>query len=341
MAVMFLRNALLWALCPLSVLCLALSYGFSDPLPADTPVNDTLVVEVDEPSGFFVLAEDSLRSLSLELVRPLDDSVRLANNTLFSHFLLEVLHTEGSMCHPFDSLATVSMLQPPDSSFRIITWYVPLSDQQFRYFGYIQFANRCSHPEPFPDRTNDAESSHEKRTPIYTLREDNNFEGDATLVEFTGSNWYGSYYYALIANRHEGENHYMLLGWRGDNAFSRKRIIEPLWFRDGEPVFGAQVFDLDGQSPYRMVFEYSARVSMGLLYDEQVIRQGGNREPLIIFDRLVPLEGVRQAHHNLLVPEGNVFDALHFQEGRWVFYPDIDARRHEPPDLQKQNQSNE
>jgi hypothetical protein len=310
-----------------------------DAIPGDTLVTDSLSIVFYESKDFFAQAEDSLKKLALNIVRPPEDSVRLANNQLFANYLLEVLHEEGSMQHPFDSLATISMLQPPDSGFRIITWYVPLSNQQFRYFGYLQYGDSLADAIDMPYREDstgpsyeiETDPSHEieadpfhddradvfhddkkgvsheyKKSPspdkkasnlyddnaylytevanlypygkasvksnktsvIYALNEDTGFTGDVTSLEFTGSNWYGSYYYELITNQYAGEDHYVLLGWRGDNAFSRKRIVEPLSFQDGKPVFGAQVFDLDDREPYRMVFEYSARVSMGLLYDE-------------------------------------------------------------------------
>ncbi len=326
-------------------------------LRADTLTVDTLISAHEEPVGFFVLAEDSLKKLSLEIIRQAEDSIRLANNDRFATYLLEVLYEEGSMRHPFDSLSTVSMLQPPDSSFRIITWYVPLEGHQFRYFGYIQTsepshegnANPSHEGNTEPSHGSNAKPSHEGntgtsyakisgksqkgftepsygKTKLYELRENRWFDGDVTAGEFLGSDWYGSYYYELITRQYDGRNHYVLLGWRGDNPFSRKRIVEPFLFRDGLPVFGAKVFDVDGGESYRMVFEYSARVSMGLLYDELYSRSLRHVTPMIVFDRLMPMREDLVGQYRHYVPVGNVFDGLIFRDGLWNLEKDVDAR---------------
>lgn len=313
---------------------------------SDTLMLDTLATE--EPPDFFVLAEDSLKKLALDIIRPYEDSARLANNALFTAYLLEVLLEEGSMHHPFDSLITVSMLQPPDSSFRIITWYVPLQGEQFRYFGYI--------------KTTEPSYGNKK---MYVLEEDAGIDDAEPDGLFTHERWLGSYYYELVANTGEGRDHYVLLGWRADDSMTRKRIIEPFYLGDNGPVFGAPVFDLsemtaardpgrsavrngvgrmppvvnnqrqlaidieplsNNEQPYRIVFTYSSRVSMGLLYDEH--SPGGSSEslPMIVFDRLVPMQESMKGQYRYYVPAGDVFDALIFRDGLWVIVRDVDAR---------------
>lgn len=328
--------------------------GRVDIMPSDTLHVDTLVAK--ETVGFFGLAEDSLKKLALDIVRPQQDSARLANNALFASYLLEVVNEEGSLHYPFDSLVTISMLQPPDSSFRIITWYVPLQEEGFRYFGYIQTAG----------------PSHANQT-FYVLEEDVGIHDDKPDSLFTHERWLGTYYYDLIANTHEGCEHYVLLGWRADDPLTRKRIIEPFALGEDGPVFGAQVFDLstknsvrdqaglaranamrlvspegndrkqyalypeplsDLEEPYRIVFTYSSRVSMSLLYDKQ--SPGGSSEswPMIVFDRLVPMQEDMKGQYRYYVPAGDIFDALVFRDGIWMLQADIDARNKKQGDSQ-------
>jgi len=283
-------------------------------LPSFLP--DTVWVSINEPNFRFILAEDSLRVMAREVVETANDSLRMANNDRFIDFLTAVIEREGGMAYPFDSLKTVSMLTPPDSAFRIITWYVPLSGRQFRYFGLAQAAG----------------PSHEKKE-IYRLVERDADEGQATEAEFTHDAWYAALYYELVMNTHHGENHYVLLGWRGDNPLTRKRIIEPFSLREGKPVFGARVFDMDGQQPCRVIFEYSSRVNMGLLYDRQYPGFGSReRVPMIVFDRLEPMEEAFRGQRQYYVPEGNIFDAFFFVEGRWQLRKDVDARKHPETD---------
>jgi hypothetical protein len=305
-------------------------------LPSFLP--DTIWVSTKEPDFAFILAEDSLRMMAADMIRSSEDSVRLVSNARFMACLKEVIGREGSMAYAFDSLSTVSFLVPADSSFRIITWYVPLSGQQFRYFGFVQLSDVSAH---LADSDQEV-PSHEKYQ-LIELKEVIGYQGDETAGLFSDKSWYGSWYYELISNRHEHNHHYVLLGWRGDNPATRKRIIEPLLFDEGRPVFGAAVFNMrerppqmgryqpeslsEHDEPLRMVFEYSVRTSMSLLYDNQMIRQGEERIPMIVFDRLEPLEERFRGQRGYYVPEGNIFDAFVFRDGRWVLIRDVDARR--------------
>lgn len=343
-------------------------------LPSFLP--DTVWVGKQETDFAFILAEDSLRVMARDVVHPTEDSLRLVNNDRFMSALKEVLSREGSMAYAFDSLSIVSFLAPPDNSFRIITWYVPLSQQRFSYFGLVQ---RNVAPEVVsmpPTGENDTEQvsrmsvrpgadpSHEKKR-IYELKEATDFHVDADTTVFTRDTWHGIWYYDLITKQHGDEVSYVLLGWRADRPNTRKRIIEPLSFRNGEPLFGAPVFDLPeeqrgqaGQAtparpgstplrsgspgetrqleplsrvkePARIVFEYSVRVTMGLLYDNQAPRPGAPAEPMIVFDRLEPIDEEHRGERAFYVPEGNIFDAFLFREGRWLLVRDVDARGRE------------
>lgn len=305
-------------------------------LPSFLP--DTIWVSTDEPDFAFIMAEDSLRIMATDVIRFSEDSVRLASNGRFMAYLKEVIGREGGMAYAFDSLSTVSFLVSADSSFRIITWYVPLSGQQFRYFGFVQVRDVSAHLAD-PDQV---VPSHEKYQ-LLELKEVVDYQGDETADRFTDERWYGSWYYELISNRYGHEDHYVLLGWRGDNPATRKRIIEPLLFVEGRPVFGAAVFSLHEtpsqtgrhkpealsrhDEPLRVVFDYSVRTSMALLYDTQMIRQGEERVPMIVFDRLEPLEERFRRQRGYYVPEGNIFDAFVFRDGKWVLIRDVDARR--------------
>ncbi|HWB61935.1 MAG TPA: hypothetical protein VG603_00385, partial [Chitinophagales bacterium] len=67
-------------------------------------------------------AEDSLQILSDAF---LNDS--LANNRkkacyAFIPKLVKALEVDNSFFYPFDSVAAISQLYPPDSSFRILSW---------------------------------------------------------------------------------------------------------------------------------------------------------------------------------------------------------------------------
>ncbi len=262
----------------------------------------------------FMETEDSLINIATLIPNLTHDFEKLSLNEKFTDLLYSALEKEGSFYYPFDSLTTVSVLTSPDEVFRIITWYIPLSDGTFDYFGFFQAKD---------DRRGDIV--------LYTLQNDYfaDYEekGGVEYLQLSHENWHGTFYYEVIHTRHEREDYYTLLGWRGDNPLTRKRIIEPI--RLGErsrPVFGIPLFTYKDNRLRRIVFEYSANVSMYLAYDRQLIR--GHRRPtnMIVFDRLEPSHPRLEGHRHFYFPETNIVDAFLFEEGRWVFYEEIDAR---------------
>lgn len=253
--------------------------------------------------------EDSLRNLSLSIVDPLLDSQRLERNARFTQYFREVLLQDSLLQWPFDSLKTVGIQNAPNNSFRIITWYVPLVDGTFRYFGFVQRAASAQQAqEIFP--LTDA-------TPLI----------DRPGLQISGAdNWLGAWYYELIHNRHQGRDLYILLGWKGKDGQSRQRLIEPFELTDQGPVFGADVFDTGASAFSRIIFEYSARVTMSLKYESHPPKPGQAARPMIVFDRLAPTHQSLQGHFRHYVPEVNIFDGFVFDQGRWRFIPDVDAR---------------
>jgi hypothetical protein len=272
-----------------------------------------------EPVSAFVALEDSLKKLALHIIEPLEDSARLENNRLFYRELVRVLEKDDSFHHPFDSLQTVSMLTAPDSSFRIITWYVPLYGQRFEYFGIIQ---------PYVSDRSDTSNGDPG---LIHLRDSTSRIGSAVFSELSPDRWFGAYYYEVIHERSGNTDLYTLLGWKGDNPHTRLRVVEPLWFRNGEPVFGKQVFRIGQRDPYRVVFEYAAMAAMNLVYANHPVIPGQPAREMIVFDRLSPGDESLRGHYRFYLPEANILDALVFEEDRWVFYPDVDARAPQPP----------
>ncbi len=281
----------------------------------------TIVFHYIIAAGIFAQSNNDFSDLELRLNNKavsivgysLDDE-RIKQNGKVYDFFLEILEKEGSFEYPFDSLETISVLKSPDERFRIITWYVPLTDGSFNYFGFFQVR----------DDRND-------RCRVYELIDRSEEINDLEYKKLDHKNWFGAYYYELIHNQYDGKDYYTLLGWRGNSPVIRQRVIESLRVSPGgEPFFGKQVFQYKDNLNKRIVFSYSARVSMALNYDRLFIEYNGGLEKhparLIIFDRLVPMNEYLEGHYQFYAPEGNVFDGFVFEKGRWVFIPDVDAR---------------
>ena len=261
--------------------------------------------------------EDSIKRLSLKLPVLEEDEQRMAVNHQFREYFEQVLKMDGSFQYDFDSLTTVSILRAPDARFRIISWYVPLRGDNFEYFGFFQTAD----------------TANGKITLIPLI--ENGIQEDETLSQsLDHEHWFGAYYSDMMHHRHNGQYLYTLLGWRGDNPLTRKRIIEPLTITDqGMPVVGKPVFAYGETQNFRVIFEYSAKVSMIIRFDDYIFDDSLNPERIIVFDRMAPTHNFLQGHYQFYVPEMNIFDAFRFVDGIWVFTEDIDIRnpRRRPP----------
>ncbi|MEE4176231.1 MAG: hypothetical protein V2I46_01845 [Bacteroides sp.] len=280
----------------LSVFCLGAAPAFSQKSPAPT----------ENP---FLALEDSLHRMAMQIIEPTDDKARLEQNALFQKALEQALLMDSILANPFDSVRTVSFLTDPRGDFRIITWYVPLVDGTYQYFGFIQTS-----------------ATRKQSGKLFPLHDKTNALTQVSSRQLGQDEWYGAWYYELIHQRHRRKDYYTLLGWKGDNPASRKRVIEPFHITEEGPVFGAQVFDGSERKPFRIIFEYSARVSMTLKYEPEFSQGKRRKVPMIVFDRLAPTHETFQGNFQYYVPEVNVLDGFRFQKGRWSLVPDVDAR---------------
>lgn len=264
----------------------------------------------------FAFHEDSLKKMARKIIIPEHDFERLALNLEFKTYFEKVLQMEGSLDYPFDSLTTISRISAPNENFRIISWYVPLSNNQFEYFGFFQSVQSGKQYDIYPltDRASNIEE------PLYE-----------TLDH---EKWYGAYYTDLIHKRYRRKDYYVLLGWRADNGLTRKRIIEPLRvLGKGRPSFGRPIFRYEENRHRRIIFEYSAKATMSIRYESQPIELGKRARDMIIFDRLAPTQSFLEGKYQFYVPETNIFDAFVFDAGKWEFIEEVDARnaRRRPP----------
>jgi hypothetical protein len=156
------------------------------------------------------------------------------------------------------------------------------------------------------------------------------------------NNWFGALYYKVIHTQNEDMDYYTLLGWNGNNGFSYKKIIEVLTFRAGNrPILGLAIFRKNKEKYKRMIFEYSAKAIMSLKYDDQQYQErirlkkpsktkhfkvNTIKTQMIVFDRLTPLSPNLEGQKQFYVPETNIFDAFIFENGKWNFHEDVDAR---------------
>ncbi|WP_354358032.1 hypothetical protein [Pedobacter sp. UYP30] len=207
--------------------------------------------------------QDSLNKISGRVLSAQSDEQKFAQNGLFVKTLVDALKAPNSYTFGFDSLRTVSIVKSSDRVFKLLTWYVQLIDGTYRFFGAIQMntSNGALKLIPLIDQTENLI--------------------DPNIIT-NNKNWFGAKYYEIIPVTSSARlPYYILLGWKGNNERSTKRVIEIVSFDKGEVAFGAPVFDgKDLQGKNRLVFEYNKQNAMTLKSD---LKAG-----MIVFDHLSP-----------------------------------------------------
>lgn len=239
--------------------------------------------------------EDSLKLLAYTLVNGRDELIRRQANDAFIPHLVNALKIRGSFYYPFDSLRQISILYAPDSSFRIFSWQFPRSFGSYRYYGAIQMNTRDGQLKLFPLFDNSE----------FTYHLEDTISGPR--------GWIGCIYYRLIETRFKNQKYYTLFGFNGNSLLSNKKILEPLTFPHGEPVFGAPIFSfaedsIPGADRNRFVLEYKKDGDAGMNYDDEL--------KMIVYDELVPLHHEPEKKYTY-VPDGN-YEGFKWKNGKWV-----------------------
>lgn len=250
--------------------------------------------------------QDSLRMLSDETFAAKDTETRLEKNAQFVKKFVSALKINGSFNYGFDSLKRISILKSPDNSFRIITWFVPTDDGSYRYYGAIQMphANGALRLYPLTDNTA-------------------NFT-DANAIT-NNKNWFGARYYEMVPVIVNGKQPYfILLGWKGNNQKTTKKVIEVLSFDKNEPVFGKNIFEVakNGPTKNRVVFEYNKLNTMTLTVDAKV--------NMIVFDHLAPYDPKMVGNFEYYGADLS-FDAYKLAWGKLSLVEDVELKNDPSP----------
>ena len=296
--------------------------------------------------------EDSIMKYGRLIMKTHSDEKRLKLNSKLQTFVEKAIRQESSIDYAFDTLKFVSILTSDDKKFRIATWTIPMHDGHYMYFGISQSFSKNTKTYKY-SKLND-QTPRLRRSESKTL---------------SPKKWLGSYYYQIIQNKGNNKVYYTLLGWKGHDKVISMKVIEVATIRStGDVVFGYPIFNIKNfayvknKRARRLVFKYSARVKMLMTYDTQSIhlvkkkkkksshkKQRGfaaqNKDvvekvkvktitkPMIIFDRLEPTNKEMEGVYEFYFPETNVVDALLFENNKWNYYPDIDARNNSSDEL--------
>jgi hypothetical protein len=254
--------------------------------------------------------EDTLNELQHEKIKEhTNDTYKQKANALFLNLLRKALSVSGSINYPFDSLTTISRLTAPDKSFRILNWNISKDDGTYGYYGFIQ-----------------SYDPKKKTYVLYELRDRAASITNPQSAVYSPDNWLGMLYYKIIPDPNE-KNTFILLAWQGYNNIITRKVIDVITFNsEGVPSFGKVIFKnlppgMRGVAK-RIIFQYSANVSMSLEYND-------NRK-MILFDHLAPPDPSLAGQYQYYGPSFQI-DAFSFKDNEWQFMTDVDARNAASP----------
>ncbi len=197
-----------------------------------------------------------------------------------------------------DTIPWISVLNGPD--FRVITWQLRLSNDDYKYGGFIQWPNR-----------------------VVELKDTRPWINGSLRNTYTAESWYGALYYKLVPFKASGDNAYLLFGFNAENSLINTKVADVLDLSGTEPKFGMPVFTGTDEAQTRLILTYADASSVQLLYDPEL--------NAIVHDHLENLPGVGPNGETLAVSDGSQ-EGWFFKEGKWVYQEEVyDVKSEVPP----------
>lgn len=230
-----------------------------------------------------------------------DDSREKAHEAFYD-LMITTAADPGSWEYPFKKLVTISKLIPDDESFRMFTWNLQNDAGEHTFFGIIQM---------------NPNGKLKARQSFFVL--ENNPEDISQMVSKTyqASGWPGAVYYELVTVKRNGKKYYTLAGWRGVNQQLTHKLLDVMYFQGGVVKFGYPLFKGKERTQRRVLFTFSGKVSMLLIYDQNAKR--------FVFDHLAPLNNIVSNNPKFYGPDGS-YDSFVYEKKQWILQEKYDAR---------------
>ncbi|MFK7946683.1 MAG: hypothetical protein AB8G11_03760 [Saprospiraceae bacterium] len=271
--------------------------------------------------------EDSVDVLSgLMLHDTIAESRFISCKYMIKH-LVKALKIDNSFQYKFPQFERISVQYPEDSSFRIFTWQLYVSAEEYRYFGAIQINSEALQLIPLSDRSVAIPS------PQKTLT--------------TSDKWFGAIYYNIQqVDSKEFGRYYLLYGYDANSFYVRRKLIDVLQIKEGEAYFGLPVFKIppDILEEKKKIAEYNTTVPVGnrvQVSDAEILAKKGEGEVvsrfmvtysaeasailnydkeynLILLDNMIEAGGNYPGQGRAYVPDGSYRGFKLQEDGTWL-----------------------
>lgn len=252
--------------------------------------------------GSLSAAEIQINALFTRMASPTSDAGKKRMNDSIVSLMEGTLQLPGSMDYPFSQLSRMGKISSADGKVRIYTWNLPWTDGTNSYYGFLQYKT-----------TNKGETRQ-----VFLSDKSADIQ-DASQAVLSPSKWYGMLVYEIVETKDGGNVYYTLLGLDNRDLFVSCKIADVLYFDDkNEPLFGKSIFHYQNKFVSRVIFQYSAKVKMGLKWNPKM--------KMIIFDHLAPPNSSYTDNYAYYGPDFS-YDGFRFEKGRWELVEKVDVRR--------------
>ena len=295
-------------------------------------------------------------------------SQRWAASDSFGLCAKAVLEHYAGRDFPFGQIRNLNYFQASDGSFRMLNWGIPDDNGTVSYKALLQVRISQSDDSSSalqslgPDYRKPAAKKDRPRSqsslppPSYTyiihdMSDMSLYQPYPEQLECTPETWWGAFYYSCIERQAVGKTYYTFLGRNAGQPLYQQSVIEVMYIGDqGDVHFGAPVFanngrvpgrdpmpvQIDDQDYRRVVFRFGKRTGMILRYDYQsyiVVNKRGKpkriKENMIVFDQLMPQQIAMADNYSYYIPQGGVYQAYVWLDGKWRLQLDVEARNRE------------
>ena len=90
----------------------------------------------------FFTQEQELSKLGEIILNGETDSIRYEANNKFKKILIDLLNTKKSYKYKFGKIAPLSIITPKNKKFKFFSWFIPLTNGKYDYYGLIQTHRR-------------------------------------------------------------------------------------------------------------------------------------------------------------------------------------------------------
>jgi hypothetical protein len=246
---------------------------------------------------------DSLALLGEQMMMAPTEEARRDHQQTFDSLLVSMLYENDAWTLDFRKVRNLSVLQDPDKQFQIITYLLPLKGGRNRYYGHLILRDEGDAWE------------------VITLRDKSDDIGMPDYEVGDASKWYGAIYYEIIPVKKDKQTYFTLIGFRPNQNATNEKLLEILWFQDGAPIFGHDLFYLETfndrkffKAPRRLIMKYKGDVSAMMKYERKRKR--------ILMDHVLPPDAKLKGIYDQYGPDFT-YNALLWGKNGWEIQFDV------------------